>query len=325
MNDSTAPDGQPELAAIRQAARWLARLQADRSPAALEACLDWRRARPEHELAWQRMNALSSQFSARGTPMDPAVASDTLHRATARDGRRRNLKRLLGITGASALAWSLGGERAVRVQLADYRTATGERSHHVLPDGTRLALNTGSAVDIRFDDAQRSVVLRAGEIHVQTAADRLGRPFRVQTRAGTLAPVGTRFLVRELDDGGAVRLGVLEGAVDIRPDHGSVRIAAGRQADFSARAIDASVALGRSAAAWLNGMLVADRMPLRAFLHELGRYRPGILACDDAVAQLPVVGAFSIDDTDASLALLAQTLPLRLARHTRYWVRVLPA
>jgi len=325
MSSRATHESLPELAVIRQAARWLARLQADRSPSTAAACLDWRRARPEHDLAWQRLSALSNQFSARGTDLDPALATEVLNRVTARNARRQNLKRLLGIAGVGALGWSLGGEQAVRVQLADYRTTTGERSRHILPDGTRLTLNTGSAVDIRFDDRQRQIVLRAGEVHVRTAADPLGRPFRVRTRAGMLTPVGTRFLVRELDDGRTVRLGVLEGAVDIGLEHGSVRIGAGRQADFSARAIDAPVALGRSAAAWLNGMLVADRMPLRTFLHELGRYRPGILACDDAIARLPVVGAFSIDDTDASLALLAQTLSLRLVRHTRYWVRILPA
>ena len=51
-------------------------------------------------------------------------------------------------------------------------------------------------------------------------------------------------------------------------------------------------------------------MRLDAFAAELGRYRPGLLRCDPAVAPLRVSGAFQLHDTDAVLAALPATLPV---------------
>ncbi|MET0609860.1 MAG: iron dicitrate transport regulator FecR, partial [Pseudomonas caspiana] len=59
-------------------------------------------------------------------------------------------------------------------------------------------------------------------------------------------------------------------------------------------------------------------------LAELGRYRPGMLRCHSAVAELKVSGAFSLRDTDASLRLLNDTLPISVSNMTRYWVTVEP-
>jgi transmembrane sensor len=47
-------------------------------------------------------------------------------------------------------------------------TATGERRTLLLPDGSRLVLNTASAVNIAFDANARHIRLVAGEILVTT-------------------------------------------------------------------------------------------------------------------------------------------------------------
>lgn len=63
-------------------------------------------------------------------------------------------------------------------------------------------------------------------------------------------------------------------------------------------------------------------MRLDALVAELSRYRGGVLRCDPAVGALRVSGAFPLRDTDASLALLAKTLPVRIGGITRYWTVV---
>lgn len=67
-------------------------------------------------------------------------------------------------------------------------------------------------------------------------------------------------------------------------------------------------------------MLLARNMRLEDVITEMARYRPGVLRCDPAVAELRVSGAISL--TDAGLALLASELPLRIEHYTRYWVMV---
>ena len=71
-------------------------------------------------------------------------------------------------------------------------------------------------------------------------------------------------------------------------------------------------------------MMVARNMRLADLLAELGRYRPGVLRCHDDVAGLSVSGAFPLQDTDASLRLLQDTLPIRVSSLTRYWVAIEP-
>ena len=77
-----------------------------------------------------------------------------------------------------------------------------------------------------------------------------------------------------------------------------------------------------SVGAWQQGSIIAINRPLGELLAELSRYRPGVVRCDPAIAQLKVSGAFPIDDTDRALAALESGFSLRIERYTRYWVRV---
>ncbi|NMU89471.1 iron dicitrate transport regulator FecR, partial [Achromobacter ruhlandii] len=83
--------------------------------------------------------------------------------------------------------------------------------------------------------------------------------------------------------------------------------------------------LDAAAAAWTDGMLVANRMRLDRFRAELGRYRQGLGQCESELAGKLVTGAFRLDDTDEALALLARVLGVRVRYRTRYWVTVVPA
>jgi len=74
------------------------------------------------------------------------------------------------------------------------------------------------------------------------------------------------------------------------------------------------------AAAWVQGALYADNMRLDDFIDELGRHRPGRLACDPAVAGLRISGSFPLGDTDRILAAVERALPVQAQRYTRYWV-----
>jgi len=55
---------------------------------------------------------------------------------------------------------------------------------------------------------------------------------------------------------------------------------------------------------------------------ELSRYRHGYLGCAPEVAGLRLSGTFLLDDSEGVLANLEDSLPVRLRRLTRYWVRV---
>lgn len=321
-------------AVIRQAAQWLVRLHAD--PVAAQdhaACARWRAANPAHEQAWQKAERLARQFGA----VPPALGVPVLTRKTAAV-QRRALLQTLAVLGVVAPAAWLGWRHAPwQGWAADYATATGERRHLDLPDGSRLALNTASTVDLDWNPKQRLVHLRRGEILVQTVPDPLQRPFLVATPQGRLRALGTRFTVRLLEavgDGDAsTALQVLEHRVEVTPAMGSEPpqiVAAGQGLRFTATTFgplqpnpsEASLAAGEPG--WAQGVLYADGMRLDDFLTELARYRPGVLRCDPAVAGLRISGAYQLADTDQVLRMLAATLPVAVVQRTCWWVMVGP-
>lgn len=308
----------------QQAVNWLVTLQAGHVSEPVRAqWLDWRAAHVDHERAWQHIEQMCGQLRAINSP----VAHGTLANQTAVSRRRRQTLACMALICSGAGAWLLLDTAPARVLLADYRTATGQIEQITLADGTRVVMNTGTAINVTFDSEQRAITLLAGEILIDTAKDPLfagkgvARPFLVHTAQGRLRALGTRFSVRQQDTHS--QLHVYEGAVEIRPTeaYGSpVVIAAGGQTSFTSDAVAALQTVDAGSATWVQEMLVAHDMSLAAFLAELSRYRTGRLQCDDAVAMLRVSGIYPVTDTDKVLDMLQRTLPVELHRFTRYWV-----
>ncbi|MEX3776877.1 FecR domain-containing protein [Pseudomonas sp. MYb118] len=297
----------------RQAAQWLVLMhEQPLSATQQQACARWRQTDPEHERAWQRVVHVQQQLG--GLP--PGIAIGTLNRQ-----RRQALKALLvlaAITPAGYLGYRISAQQG---WMADFHTALGERRQMTLADGTVLNLNTDTAVDVSYDDSQRMIRLIRGEILVTTAPDPAGRPMRVTSAQGLMEPLGTRFSVRQFD--GTTQLAVLQGRVRATPVHATAQIVeAGEQRSFSDTSFGPLRMTSALNASWTQGQLAVDNMPLRDFCEELTRYRPGRLRCDDTAADLRISGGFQLDDTDAILAALPNTLPVNVAYRTRYWVTV---
>lgn len=308
----------PDPSVVRQASRWLARLgsgNADESDRL--ACEAWRRADPDHEWVWQRMLALEASF--RSVP-EHAARSDLL----ARHGplsRRQVLG--LGAAVLSVGAIGYGGARGGvwQRQFADLASGVGEMRSHTLADGTRLLLNTDTALNVRLSDGAREIRLRRGEVLVTTGhGDE--RPFRVRTRDGTVRPLGTHFTVRRTDRD--TRVAVYRGAVALRGAARSqeVRLDAGQRAAFTATGVTAPGPLTSEGPGWERGQLVAERMTVADFVAEITRYRHGLVQYQPEVAGLRVTGVFSLTDTDRALAALERALPITVRYHTPLWVRI---
>jgi len=205
--------------------------------------------------------------------------------------------------------------------LADQRTATGEQRTLRLNDGTLINLNTHSAVDVRFDEKQRLVVLQKGEILVETGHGD-ARPFIVETREGSMRALGTRFLVKREEQG--TRLSVLQSAVAAHPQSNpdELILREGQQMLIRNDGLGPVTALNLGADAWTRGMLVVDNARLEDLIHEIGRYRPGHLGVAPEVADLRITGSFPLRDTDLALSALLPTLPVQIEQRTQWWVTV---
>ena len=311
----------------QQAAEWLTVLMSDEASEAEHAAWQrWRGADPEHERAWQHIDAVSRRFNGlhRGAATQALAGTEQ----QALNGKRRQLLAWLGVAaGGGLLAAQTGAWDGVRALRADYRTATGERRDVVLDDGSVLSLNTRSAVNVRFDDSRRLIELLAGEILVSSGHGAgSAAPLVVATREGLVRALGTRFAVRQQD--GVSTVDVFESAVEIRPRDSAgtpLLLAAGRGVAFSRHAPDAPHAVDAYADAWSRGQLIVDDVSLGDFLADLARYRPGVIDCAPAVAQLRLSGVFPLADTQRILNILPNSLPVQVRSRTRYWVTVEPA
>lgn len=310
---------------LGEAADWLVQLQSGTaSEDDQRAVQAWCQRSAEHAQAWQRAEAILGDFRRLPVP----VTGETLRRLS-RNGavsRRQALQRLGLWLLAAPAAWLAWRETPWQQWTADARTAVGEQRTVVLADGSRLLLNTDTSVNIRFDARQRRIDLLAGEILVTSAKDPAtpARPLLIGTLQGQAVALGTRFSVRA--DGPLTRVAVLEGAVDLRPlqDTASLVLQAGERSAFEADRLLPASPLESGDLAWEHGMLLARNMRLFDLLQELGRYRHGVLRCHPAVRELKVSGAFPLADTDNSLRLLSDTLPVTIQGLTRYWVTVEP-
>nr|WP_282445327.1 FecR family protein [Pseudomonas sp. W15Feb34] len=279
----------------------------------------WLASDEEHARAWRQLGMLDQRFSVAAGPARAALLQS-------RHGIRQRVRKLGRGLASIGLVCGLGlfaGERYVPIHywLADQRTATGEQRTLKLDDGTSINLNTHSAIDVRFDEQRRLIVLQEGEILVETGHDD-SRPFYVQTRDGSLRALGTRFIVKREDD--ATRLSVLQSAVAAQPEalHQEHVFKAGQQVLMRSDGLGPLLAVTPATDAWTRGMLVVDNARLGDVIEELGRYRTGHLGVDDNVADLRITGSFPLHDTTLALNALLPTLPVQIEQHTPWWVTV---
>lgn len=328
----TLPSGRVITRATADAAAdWLTMLMSgEADDAQQQQWRQWRQAHADHEAAWLHVEAVTSRMkSLERAPAYAALSPFGANGRPALAARRRATRLLLwgGIaTGAGLL---VSRTDAWHARTADYRSVTGQQRDVMLPDGTRLTLNTDSAVNLRFDDTQRRILLVEGEIMIATRHDTAmadPRPLLVATNEGTIRSLGTRFTVRQR--AGWTSVAVQESAVEIAPQAGSGNarlLRAGEQTRFSRDVVEPPHAADAHTDAWARGQLVADEQRLGDFLAEVGRYRSGILRVDPRIAGLRLSGVFPVADTDRILATLPSVLPVSVQWRTRYWATVVPA
>lgn len=161
-------------------------------------------------------------------------------------GRRIPLRRVaVRIAAAAVIAAVLlaGGFTTVSLskrlaQPVTVVTQLGERSQVVLPDGTKVWLNSSSSVEYvaPFFSRQRRVKME-GEAYFEVEHDRRA-PFVVSTNGLDIEVLGTRFNIRNDDNGHRVTTVLLEGAVKAYAsgrEQASVRLHPAQQLVFDTR------------------------------------------------------------------------------------------
>ncbi len=302
-----------------QAIDWMVKLRAGTPDARLQERFNaWLLMDRAHRQAWDTLQErLGDTFKPFRT-LDqrlPGQAGEARQVLLKPQASRRDALRViagLGLLGGGLL---LGSKTQLGESLlADLHTTRGQRQNFNLADGSRLSLNAESAVDLRFNDRQRLVILRRGELVIDVAPD-ANRPLIVRTAEGEMRALGTRFLVAQEAD--ASRLVVLQHSVEARLFDGTTRVVKeGQAALLSTRNITLASDDERGRAEWLNGRLNVLDESLEQVIDALRPYHRGFLRVAPEVRGLRVQGVFPLDAPDRTLDALAETLPIRINRYS---------
>lgn len=307
-----------------EAAEWIVQLTADtpteraRAQAGFDA---WKRADVRHAAAAARFETLLGDVAATRQARPARRAVD----AALAPKRRSIPRRAVGaVIVAAALAAAVAPPPDLL--LADTSTGPHEWADRRLDDGSRIALDPGSAVDLHIDATRREVTLLRGSVRVDVAPDP-ARAFVVRTPHGAVTALGTRFVVRRHAD--ATELTMLESRTRVRtagtPPAEAVA-AAGQHLRFDATSVSTAAAVDPVAvdAAWDRHQLVVHDQALTEVLDTLARHRRGWLHQDrTALAGVRVSAVLPLDDPDVALALLGESFPqLRVRAWGRWFVRV---
>ncbi|HET8728197.1 MAG TPA: FecR family protein [Alphaproteobacteria bacterium] len=278
---------------------------------------DWLGADPRHRRAWREIEGL---WAGMDGLRPPEAAPLPLRRRSAFGVERWRLAAvaaavLLLVAGAG-IFWAAQPPGYAAALFADHRTGPDAFKSVALPDGSTVTLSASSALSVAFDGPVRRVELHRGEAYFSVAPD-AERPFSVLAAEGRVSVIGTEFDVKLA--GRQARVSVASGNVEVSAGASApMRLSPGQGVRYSHDGIGPVHTVDLAdIGTWREGRLVFQGAPLGEVLRDLERYRRGrIVIEDEAVARLPVTGAFDTRRPDAALETIERTLPVKLTRLT---------
>lgn len=334
----SAADTSARGLSIREsAAQWFAlqeggRLSADEQ-VELQAWLE----EPRHREAFDEARRAWGVFDA--APEDPHLQA--LRRAALAVKPSRAIPRAIAastvLAVASALAWGawhFGLAERLRAGtfssaanapagVTHYATGPRERLDIRLSDGTQVALNTATTMDVAYSDSERLITLSSGQAFFEVAHD-AAHPFVVQTPHRRVTALGTQFDVEAAS--GLFQVTLVEGSVRVDNEPDALLSSAAPPTQVVLTPGQALVArLGveeqvirvdvERRLRWRQGLIEFDNEPLGEALVDLGRYFPEpVVIRDPRVAQLRVSGVFRTTANQEFLSIITELLPVDVRR-----------
>lgn len=299
---------------LETAADWCDRLET-LTPGERRQLNAWIAADPEHARAYDRM---------RRTMLDVALLEAAAELpAEKAPATEFSLARWLAPVFASNVRWGVLAGAAAAICAALYiqfsapvaqtavaptdqilATATGQRSTTTLADQSVVYLNADTRIAVSYSAHARMLNLSKGEAIFQVSKDK-ARPFRVMTARAIITAVGTRFGVDRVGD--AVEVRVYEGTVKVEGKGTDQRaVSAGHWLLLDPqRGVSGGAFSPDAYSNWRTGWLEADRMPLAYVVARLNRYAEDKIVLDDKLATVELNGRFRLDNTAASLKMIA--------------------
>lgn len=240
--------------------------------------------------------------------------------ATSRDFRRKSRRNVLLLIGATSASVYFAKD-ALRVAiLADYQTARAPEDF-ILPSGDRVTLDAASAIRDETTDQIRQISLMAGAAYFETVSD--DRPFTVEAGDVTIRAIGTAFSVSRVFEDTIVSL--KQGAVEVRRDRQTSRLAPGDQVRVSPEEMIRSTIDHNAVASWRNDILTMDGMTLAEIVAMVERRMPGkVYVYGEDLRNVRLAGGLDLKQPLNALRTLAATSGGQVIEASRYLLVLRP-
>ncbi len=307
-----------------EAAAWIARLQSTHRSEATETELgSWLEADPENRDAFGKATEAWDLIPAAGRLYRESKANVPTVPSRQVSGWRPARAWTFAIAASLLLFLGTGTGWWLMDRPVHYSTERGGQEVATLEDGTRISLNTDTALSVRYENDRRTVRLDHGEAMFEVAPNP-DRPFVVTAGSKKVTALGTSFIVRRTGSDLAVTL--IQGRVAVEDNAreasgptnpAPVILAPGERLQV---VTDKPVSIDRPSleaeTAWRQGRAVFDDVPLSFAVAELNRYGgPRISIEDPQVASMRVSGVFATNDTAEFARAIASLHGLRVERN----------
>ncbi|MCO6491080.1 MAG: FecR domain-containing protein [Phaeodactylibacter sp.] len=214
---------------------------------------------------------------------------------------------LAGLLGLIAFYFTGRGGPAIA---REYASPAGEQQEVQLPDGTLVALNAASRLQVLrgFGEEERRIRLE-GEGYFQVSSD-AGRPFIIEAGSARVQVTGTAFNLKAYPESSAVRLTVTEGSVRFSSakKEAARPVAAGEAAEMDkASGAIRSLPYDERAAAWQQGVLFFDDTPWPEVVRCLERFFAVKISDQTALQEKRYTAAFDNQSLEECLKVMQAT------------------
>lgn len=199
-------------------------------------------------------------------------------------------------------------------------TGTAKREQFILEDGTSIAANASTSLEVTFSETSRRVTMTQGEAFFDVAKHP-NRPFEISTKFGEITVLGTAFNIDTDSMGAEIR--VFEGVVSVASNGRNIELTVGQQvvADSLGNLTSVTNFNAQVEEDWMAGTLRADNMSMRRIVDRMNRYTDKPIYLAPGIAQRSVTGAFSLSRPTESLKLLSELYDLRIEEnHNSYYL-----
>lgn len=298
----------------RQAADLLARVDRDPSQENINHLERWRASDPRHADALARARAvLNTARLLNDTPAGSKTTGETV-RPKARSSPFAVAASIAAALIVIPLAYGiLERQRAsAPLEVVMLITAVGEIRPVPLSDGSRVTLDTASAVRIELTKGRRRAVVEHGRARFMISKRDV--PFTVQVgSAGVQIDKGTIDVSRTSE---GMHIDVIAGSANVLADNASPKTVQALAAiDQAATGTPKIKPLERPAVDWTSGRLSFEGARLAEVVTAANRYtKPQIVIADPSVADLRVTGVYKSGDAAGLARSLASAFHLQLHR-----------